>query len=85
MQKVVEPSQEAKNDQLALWLWLTSEKWTKLESARMELGVSSLALPGQTDSQVSIPDMKQKAKAAKAVKAVNSDIAGSLSTNPLTS
>lgn len=28
--KIADVSNEAKNDQIARWLWIVSEKWTKL-------------------------------------------------------
>lgn len=82
LREIAEPCKEALNDQLALWLWLTSEKWTKLDDARKELNVVPLSIPGQSVSNVVIPEMKQK---AIIVKGVNQETVGNSAVNVVAS
>ncbi|XP_034238449.1 retinol dehydrogenase 13-like [Thrips palmi] len=84
LREIAEPSKDALNDKLALWLWLTSEKWTKLEEMRKELNVQPLLLPGETVGNVPLPNMKQRATASKVVSS-NKDIISDVNSNVLAS
>lgn len=82
LREIAEPSKEALNDKLGLWLWLVSEKWTRLEEMRKELNVQPLLLPGEAVGPVSLPNMKQKAAASKVV---STNIVSDVNSNVLTS
>lgn len=62
LQEIAEPSDEAKNDQLSLWLWLTSEKWTKLDDAMKECNVQPVLPKVYDSSNLSVPNIKDKTK-----------------------
>lgn len=82
--EIAEPSEEAQNDQLALWLWLASEKWTKLDSCRRELSVTPLIGQTEIGGGVSVPEKKQ-ATVANVAKVVTQDVTSGLAANTVPS
>lgn len=58
LREISEPSNEALNEKLGLWLWLTSEKWTKLQETCKELNIQPLTHPWESVNNISIPDSK---------------------------
>lgn len=84
MREIAEPSEEAKNNELSLWLWLTSEKWTKLEDAMRECNIQPSLSKGSKVSNLSLPNIKEDARSVKA-KAEQQLETGSLTSNSLAS
>ncbi|KAK3912608.1 Retinol dehydrogenase 13 [Frankliniella fusca] len=84
LREIAEPSKDALNDKLALWLWLTSEKWTKLRETCKELNVQPLTHPWESVSSISAPDSKLKSNTIN-LDAVNQVSSSSLRGNSMAS